>query len=80
MSLKEGVCSSCKSKDIFTNKNDQVRGQRGLIFFGSLKQAIVDTYLCMDCGRLEEYLNDKDFKNELVLEKVREKWQQVENH
>ena len=78
MSLKSGKCDSCGSTDICSNKNSGIRGERGQIFFGSLKRSLVDTYVCMKCGKFEEYVNDIDFQDDTVLEKIRKEWQQVE--
>ncbi|MBS1515947.1 MAG: hypothetical protein JSS63_13000 [Bacteroidetes bacterium] len=78
MSLKDGVCTNCGAKEVYTNKKSKARGERGQLIAGGFnKWMYIDIYLCLNCGKFEEYVNDKDFKDESVKEKIREKWIKV---
>lgn len=75
MSLKEGKCTSCGAYEIYTNRKSNARGERGQLIAGGFnKWMYIDTYICLNCGKFEEYINDKDFADESVKEKIRKTW------
>lgn len=77
MSLKEGTCSKCGSTEIYTNKNCNPRGERGQIVISGWKWMWIDLYICMGCGFFEEYVNEKDFREEKNRAKIKEIWEKV---
>ncbi|MBP9095301.1 MAG: hypothetical protein KBG21_01760 [Ignavibacteria bacterium] len=77
MSLKEGTCPKCSSKEIYTNKKCNPRGERGQIVISGWKWMWIDLYLCMDCGFFEEYVNEEDFREEKNREKIKTTWGKV---
>ena len=74
MSLKSGTCAACGASDVFTNKRSNRRGERGQIVLSSMKWFYVDTYICANCGKFEEYVNEEDFKDEKKKAKMFEEW------
>lgn len=77
MSLKEGKCPKCSSTEIYTNYKANPRGERGRIVIRGWKWMWIDLYLCMDCGFFEEYVNEKDFRDEKNREKIKSIWKKV---
>jgi len=79
MSLKSGVCPFCSSTEIYSNRNTEVRCERGQFLAGTFGTWVkIDTYVCMNCGRFEEFFNDKDFKAEKVREKILKNWEKID--
>lgn len=77
MSLKEGKCSECGSTEVYTNKKNNPRGERGQLIVSSFKFMFIDTYICLNCGKFEEYVNESDFKDEKVREKIKKNWKKA---
>jgi predicted RNA-binding Zn-ribbon protein involved in translation (DUF1610 family) len=77
MSLKEGVCPKCSATEIYTNKKCNPRGERGQIVISGWKWMGIDLYLCMDCGFFEEYVNERDLRDEKNREKIKVTWDKV---
>ncbi len=77
MSLKEGKCSSCGSTEVYTNSRVNPRGERGQLVVSTFKWMNFDTYVCLSCGKFEEYLNENDFKDEKIKEAFLKKWKKV---
>jgi len=77
MSLKSGTCSACGESNVYTNNESNRRGERGQIVLSAFKWMYIDTYICSVCGKFEEYVNDKDFRDEKNREKLFQEWDKV---
>jgi predicted nucleic-acid-binding Zn-ribbon protein len=70
----KGVCPKCASGDILTNYNGLQQGHRSFIGISIFSTIQVATYICMQCGFVEEYLSDSGMKNTSKMERLRAKW------
>jgi len=63
-----GKYPKCLATEIYSDKDQDKRGDRSVIPVSTWKSLIADTYLCLNCGYVEEYIRDQDIKtkNELV--------------
>lgn len=72
---KTGKCPKCESEKIYTDCGQMKRGERCSVAISSWKQLILDTYLCTECGYIEEYVRAEDLKDETKSKKIVESWQ-----
>lgn len=76
-SLKSGLCPVCEGNNIFTNKERTKQGERTIIPVSSFRQIFTDTYMCLSCGYIQEFAEDKYLKDEKTMTKLKEKWKRV---
>lgn len=80
-----GVCPKCNSNEVYCDINKKPSSDdRSNVFVAYNKiigamVAKLETYVCLNCGYLEEYLIKKDLENEKVRERIRDKWQKVKS-
>lgn len=74
--MKSGICPKCSSSNIYAD-GDPKRGDRCTIPISSWKKLFLDTYVCLDCGFVEEYVCKEDLKNSKKIEKLKEEWNKV---
>jgi hypothetical protein len=75
--LKSGICLRCKSNDIYTTKDQPKRGDRMQIPVSSMKWFSLDTYICINCCHFEELINEKELKDNKIIEKIKGSWSKV---
>ena len=73
--MKEGLCPKCGSANVCTGT--YVFPKRGLsdgnvIPVTAMTNAVLDNYVCVDCGFVESYVTDPS-----KLAKIAEKWPRV---
>jgi len=71
---KNRSCPKCNSRDILTNANYKRLGHRAYLNPTIWFRLRVETYLCMGCGFVEEYLEEGGFNNQNRLDKLRQSW------
>ncbi len=69
-------CPKCQSNEIYTNIDEQ-HGYRTKLGIDGWKSFSIDSYVCMQCGYLEEYLSDEDFKDQKKKAKLMEHWTKI---
>ena len=69
-----GQCPKCKSHDIVSNKNGMHYGHRSAIVISAFASAQLSSYICLNCGLIEEYLSEKVMQNPTKMDKIRMKW------
>jgi predicted nucleic-acid-binding Zn-ribbon protein len=77
LTLKSGTCPKCGSPDVYTNRDLPKRGERMQLVVSSMIWYFLDTYVCINCGHFEEYVNDKEIKDASIIDKIRETWKKV---
>ncbi len=70
--MKSGKCPKCGSTDIYSNKNRSIKAGHRLLDFSGLKNIMSETFVCGNCGFVEDYVNDDNH-----LEKIKSKWTKV---
>ncbi len=75
--LKTGTCPKCGSNDIYCDNHLPWKswGGYGSVLYISawgLGYAVVDNYICVNCGYTERYVSDRD-----KLFKISRRWQRV---
>ncbi len=75
--LKSGSCPKCNSGEVYTTQGLQKRGERMILAVSSMKYFFLDTYICTNCGYFEEYVDDKDLKDQSMINKIKETWRKV---
>lgn len=70
-------CPKCQSKEIYTDAGLTKRGDRCSIPVTSWTKLFVDTYVCLNCGFIEEYVTGSELQNEKNLSKVRETFKRI---
>ena len=76
-SLKTGVCPVCESQNIYSDTGLIKRGQRMVVPVTSFSKIFIDCYICLTCGYVQEFVTSKDLKDEILIGKLKEQWQQV---
>lgn len=69
-----GKCPKCESSEIWSNQNINKRGERPLIMVSGSTRLLLDTYICAKCGFIEEYLSDKDLKDQRKRDYLDQNW------
>lgn len=71
--MRDGICPKCDSRKIHTNETANVTNRNRLhVDAWSLNDVMITTYVCGNCGYLEQYVM---FKEELDM--IVEKWPTV---
>jgi hypothetical protein len=73
-SLKTGVCPVCESKNVYFDKDVIKRGQRMVVPVTSFSKLFFDCYICISCGYIQEFLREKDLKDENLIGKLKDLW------
>jgi predicted nucleic-acid-binding Zn-ribbon protein len=69
--LKSGTCPKCGSNEVYTTHGIMKRGERMILPISSWKRFFLDTYICVNCGHFEEYINDDDLKDPKIIEGIK---------
>lgn len=69
-----GKCPKCSSSDILSNKERLKQGHRSYIGINIWSTIQVETYVCMNCGFLEEYICQDKLFDPGKVEKFRKHW------
>lgn len=72
-----GTCPKCNSNSIYTDVTNMKRGDRCAIPISSWGKLFIDTYLCLDCGYVEEYICKEDLNDLKKREKLEANWKKV---
>lgn len=73
--MKENkCCPKCQGKEIYTDAGLPKGGDRCFLPVSNWSKIFIDTYICANCGYIEEYAKPSDLNNEKVLRKLRENW------
>lgn len=75
--LITGKCPICNSLEIYCNISLPKRGERMTLVISSLNWFSLNTYICLDCGHFEEFINKSELDDSIKL-KIRDKWKKVE--
>jgi len=75
--LKSGTCPKCGANEVYTTSGGPKRGERVSLAVTSFGFYLLDTYLCMNCGHIEEYISDEDLKDDKMTQKVKENLKKV---
>ena len=76
--LRSGICPKCASKEVYSDNSATKRGERMIIPITGFKRLYLDSYICLSCGYVEEWIAEKDLKDRKMVEKVKENWVKVE--
>ncbi len=75
---KTGICPKCNSSEIYNNSKETPRGERCAIPLSAWSLPLkIHTYLCLECGFVEEYIHPNDLLNEKKIEQIRSRWRKV---
>ncbi|HET7080695.1 MAG TPA: zinc ribbon domain-containing protein [Chloroflexia bacterium] len=66
--MKDGQCPKCGSHEVHVRRENIGSNLRT----GTVNEARLDAYICINCGYIEYYLSDKE-----KLRQIAEKWPQV---
>ena len=75
--LKSGTCPKCGANEIYTTHGLEKRGERMTLPVSSWKIFFLDTYICINCGHFEEYINDDDLKDTKMIETIKKELRKV---
>ncbi|MFZ4592196.1 MAG: hypothetical protein ACOYN6_14435 [Ignavibacteria bacterium] len=75
--MKSGICPECSCTDVFTDSALPKRGDRMIIPITGMRMLFTDCYVCLNCGYFEEYIVDKDLKDDKKISKIKETWGKV---
>ena len=76
-SLRAGKCPKCGSAEIYTDKDYTKSSERMTIPVIAWKRIFFDIYVCTNCGYFEEFIADKDIKDDDVITKIKKNWKKV---
>ncbi len=69
-----GKCPKCSSSDLVTNSNRTKQGYRTIISISAWYTVQVATYICMQCGYIEEYVAEDSMKKPSKMDQLRARW------
>lgn len=76
--MKESkCCPKCNGTEIYTDRGLAKRGDRTSIAISSWSKLFLDTYVCLECGYLEEYVEDEYLKDPKKMAKAKENWRKL---
>ena len=78
-SLRSGKSPKCASNEVYTDNDVTKRGERMIIPVTSWKRIFLDSYICISCGYIEEWIPEKELKDEKIISKVKENWMKVKS-
>jgi len=47
------------------------------LVISSWKWFFLDNYICLTCGHFEEYIREKELKDEKMIEKIKGTWKRI---
>jgi hypothetical protein len=77
-----GKCTKCTSEEVYSNRPEGPRGERAVMAGpgGSISTRLfIEVYTCLECGYFEEYISNKDLRNEKKISKIKSNWQRVKS-
>lgn len=74
---KSGKCPKCDSYEIYTNDETTRYSERSIIHLSGFRRLFVSNFVCLNCGFIEEHLDDKSLKDQKKMDQVKEKWTKV---
>lgn len=75
--LKSGKCPNCGSHEVYTDHEVTKRGERMIIPITSIRRFFLDSYICISCGYVEEWIPERELSNRKLIDKVKQNWQKV---
>lgn len=69
-----GKCPKCGGDEIYSDRSRWTKSSRSYVGISGMSQFTVDTYVCVNCGYLEEYAAEKYLKQNSWKDKIRSKW------
>lgn len=76
--LKTGKCPICSSLEIYNNISLPKRGERMTLVISSLNWFSLNTYICINCGHFEEFINKAEL-DDSIKQKIQSNWKKVEH-
>lgn len=64
-------CPKCQSKEIYTNAGDRKAGDRIRMPIDNWTGFMIDMYFCIQCGYIEEYIEEKSLNQEKTINKIK---------
>lgn len=68
------ICPKCQGNSIYTDASLSKAGDRCYFPISSWSKLFVDVYVCTDCGYVEEYVSERELKDQKTMDKLRENW------
>ncbi|PIY08278.1 MAG: hypothetical protein COZ18_13095 [Flexibacter sp. CG_4_10_14_3_um_filter_32_15] len=76
---KIGICPKCNSSEIYTNSNESFNHKRILQAINPKKifdrGIALNSYICLECGYVEDYVAQKDLEKRREL--IRYRWKKI---
>jgi hypothetical protein len=72
--VEHGVCPKCESFEVYRRRTGMVSDSGVYLWLGLLKYIEIDTYVCTNCGYIENYTADKKQLAQIARHK---KWERV---
>jgi predicted nucleic-acid-binding Zn-ribbon protein len=72
---KNKVCPKCASTEVYNNSQRRTKGHRSYITINAWAGLSIDSYICLECGYIEEYLSEKHLQNLKRMTKIKKTWQ-----
>ena len=76
-SLKIGNCPRCSSIEVYTDTIYTKSSERMILPVSGFHRIYFDIYICVSCGYFEEYVAEKDLKDEKKIGKIKKNWKRV---
>jgi predicted nucleic-acid-binding Zn-ribbon protein len=71
---KTRKCPKCEGREIYTNENQAKQGERSGLHIGGFRRFMITSYICSQCGFIEEYVQQEDLAKTKKMDKLRSKW------
>jgi predicted nucleic-acid-binding Zn-ribbon protein len=76
--FKSGRCPKCNSNEVYTSKDKRNFSHRSYLILSAFSVGVpLDTYVCVTCGYVEDYLSEKNSNNPKLIQKLKNKWRKV---
>lgn len=75
--LRSGKCPKCSSNEVYTDNKATKRGERMIIPVSSWTRIFLDSYICISCGYVEEWIPESRLKDENLISKIKDNWEKV---
>jgi predicted nucleic-acid-binding Zn-ribbon protein len=72
--VEKGVCPKCGSSEVYRRRGGMASSHGVFLLLSLLRYLEIDTYVCTNCGYIENYTADKYRLPEIVCNK---KWEHV---
>ncbi len=77
-SLKIEKCPKCNSEEVYTDTIYTKSSERMILPVSGFTRIYFDIYVCINCGYFEEYVADKDLKDEKKIDKIKKNWKRMQ--